>query len=137
MFMLTPNSLTLPPATVLLWEAGPAASEISDFHSDEVLVWLKASHFNGVFLIVNRGDKWRCNRCGTYRQTNKRTTREDSATQSMDTGGLVPQHMIEESFRSSADGAVIASRFLRASSGRLVIGKIGRDQKNVEISSQD
>ena len=82
-------------------------------------------------------DKWRCNRCGTYRQTNKRTTREDSATQSMDTGGLVPQHMIEESFRSSADGAVIASRFLRASSGRLVIGKIGRDQKNVEISSQD
>ena len=55
----------------------------------------------------------------------------------MDTGGLVPQHMIEESFRSSADGAVIASRFLRASSGRLVIGKIGRDQKNVEISSQD
>ena len=55
----------------------------------------------------------------------------------LDTGGLVPQHMIEESFRSSADGAVIASRFLRASSGRLVIGKIGRDQKNVEISSQD
>ena len=137
MFMLTPNSLTLPPATVLLWEAGPAASEISDFHLDEVLIWLKAGHFNGVFLIVNRGDKWRCNRCGTYRQTNKRTTREDSATQSMDTGGLVPQHMIEESFRSSADGAVIASRFLRASSGRLVIGKIGRDQKNVEISSQD
>ena len=146
MFMLTPNSLTLPPATVLLWEAGPAASEISDFHSDEVLVWLEESHFNfdiqvGVFLqesslIVHRGDKWRCNRCGTYRQTNKRTTREDSATQSMDTGGLVPQHMIEESFRSSADGAVIASRFLRASSGRLVIGKIGRDQKNVEIFSQ-
>ena len=57
MFMLTPNSLTLPPATVLLWEAGPAASEISDFHSDEVLVWLKAGHFNGVFLIVHRGDK--------------------------------------------------------------------------------
>ena len=98
---------------------------------------LVKSHFNRVLLIVNRGDKWRCNRCGTYRQTNKRTTREDSATQSMDTGGLVPQHMIEESFRSSADGAVIASRFLRASSGRLVIGKIGRDQKNVEISSQD
>ena len=96
MFMLTPNSLTLPPATVLLWEAGPAASEISDFHSDEVLVWLEESHFNfdiqvGVFLqesslIVHRGDKWRCNRCGTYRQTNKRTTREDSATQSMDSG---------------------------------------------------
>ena len=62
MFMLTPNSLTLPPATVLLWEAGPAASGISDFHSDEVLVWLKAGHFNfdiqvGVFLIVHRGDK--------------------------------------------------------------------------------
>ena len=109
------------------------------------LVKRKSLNFDiqvGVFLqesslIVHRGDKWRCNRCGTYRQTNKRTTREDSATQSMDTGGLVPQHMIEESFRSSADGAVIASRFLRASSGRLVIGKIGRDQKNVEISSQD
>ena len=54
-----------------------------------------------------------------------------------DSGGLVPQHMIEESFRSSADGAFTASHFLRASSGRLVIGKIGRDQKNVEISSQD
>ena len=133
MFMLTPNSLTLPPATVLLWEAGPAASEISDFHSDEVLIWLKAGHFNGVFLIVNRGDKWRCNRCGTYRQQGKIVL---LSLWTLDTGGLVPQHMIEESFRSSADGAVIASRFLRASSGRLVIGKIGRDQKNVEIFSE-
>ena len=54
----------------------------------------------------------------------------------VDTGGLVPQHMIEESFSSSADGAFIGSRFLRASSGRLVMGKIGRDQKNVEIFSE-
>ena len=58
------------------------------------LVKRKSLNFDiqvGVFLqesslIVHRGDKWRCNRCGTYRQTNKRTKREDSATQSMDSG---------------------------------------------------